>query len=171
MARNVEIKARVSDPAAMRARVRSVTRAAPEVIVQCDTFFRTARGRLKLREMEDRPAELIFYERPDEAGPKTSVYSVTPVADPAGIRELLGRACGAVGVVSKRREVSLAGATRIHLDHVDGLGWFLELEVVLSESQSEAEGERMAAELMNRLGLGPGDLVPGAYLDLIRGAS
>ena len=85
-----------------------------------------------MREFGDANAELIYYERSDKAGPKTSKYTRTKISDVTSMRELLGQVLGTRGAVAKRREVFLAGRTRIHLDEVDGLGTFMELEVVLA---------------------------------------
>jgi hypothetical protein len=62
---------------------------------------------------------------------------------------------GVVGVVRKTRTLYLVGQTRVHLDEVEGLGPFLELEVVLAPGQSAADGERIARDLMGRLGVRP----------------
>jgi adenylate cyclase class IV len=56
--------------------------------------------------------------------------------------------------------------TRVHLDRVEGLGDFMELEVVLREGQSDAEGQQTAEDLMSRLGLANAPRLGGAYLDL-----
>ena len=69
-------------------------------------------------------------------------------------------------VVSKRREVFLVDSTRIHLDEVDNLGTFIELEVVLTKSQTDSDGERIASEWMERLGVRQEDLIEQAYVDL-----
>ena len=168
MPRNTEIKARVSDLQALRARVASlVTGDAPQVLHQTDTFFVVAQGRLKLRQFDDGSGELIFYRREDRPGPKQSFYVRSPCHDPKTLREALGGALGIRGVVEKRREVFLLGPTRIHLDEVRGLGSFLELEVVLEEGQPHAEGERIARELLHQLGIREPSLVSGAYIDLI----
>src|SRR5579859_6939696 len=153
MARNIEIKARVHDPAALRVRIAGIATSGPEILLHRDTFYNAPAGRLKLREFADKNAELIYYKRPDQPGPKTSIYTRTPVPDAASMRELLGRCLGTKAVVAKSRELFLAGQTRIHLDKVEGLGAFMELEVVLSPGQSEAEGEQIASDLMGRLGI------------------
>jgi predicted adenylyl cyclase CyaB len=57
--------------------------------------------------------------------------------------------------------------TRIHCDHVDGLGDFVELEVVLEDGQDEESGVKVAEELMGKLGVKKEDLVSGAYVDLL----
>ena len=166
MARNIEIKARVSDPDVLRERARNLVGADPEILIQRDTFYHSPQGRLKLREIDGKAAELIYYQRPDQPGPKQSEYTVTPVSDPASMHELLERALGKKAVVAKRRELFLAGQTRIHLDTVGGLGCFLELEVVLSDSDTAEAGARIARDLMTRLGIRDEDLLEQAYVDL-----
>jgi predicted adenylyl cyclase CyaB len=101
-----------------------------------------------LREFGDANAELIYYERSDKAGPKTSKYTRTKISDVTSMRELLGQVLGTRGTVAKRREVFLAGRTRIHLDEVYGLGTFMELEVVLAEDETDSDGKQIAFVLM-----------------------
>jgi predicted adenylyl cyclase CyaB len=167
MPTNVEIKARARDPVALAARARILSDALPETLHQRDTFFGCAHGRLKLRELASGESELIWYDRPDIAWSRRSDYRVTSIADPATLRDVLERAYGVTQVVEKMRTLCLVGQTRIHLDEVDGLGSFVELEVVLQDGQPESEGHRIAAELMARLGIAPGDLLTSAYADML----
>ena len=139
----------------------------PADLIQDDTFFACSNGRLKLREFADGRGELIHYARNDEAGPNLSDYLITPVADPKVLRETLSRALGIRGRVRKRRRVYLFGRTRIHLDEVDGLGSFVELEVVLDDGETPDAGQQEATRLMERLGIPRAQLVEGAYLDLM----
>lgn len=168
MARNVEIKARIASVAALRPVAAALADSGPTPIAQDDTFFACDAGRLKLRDFGDGRGELIFYRRADEAGPKLSSYLRTPTSDPAGLREALTLAHGAVGRVRKARTLFLAGRTRIHLDEVEGLGAFLELEVVLDDDEPLERGVDEAHALMARLGVASDALVEGAYLDLLR---
>jgi predicted adenylyl cyclase CyaB len=167
MARNVEIKARVSDLATMAAKVAAIADGRPTLIEQEDTFFHCAHGRLKLRALSPTQGELISYERTDEAGPKESRYVRTPCADPQGLKEVLGRALGIRGVIRKRRLLFHVGQTRIHLDEVEDLGDFLELEVVLRDDQDVADGAASARRIMNELSVEEKDLVSQAYIDLL----
>lgn len=167
MKRNVEIKARLRDPEHTRALAAKLSDREPVRLEQRDTFFRVERGRLKLRELGDGSAELIWYQRADRAGPGESLYTVVPVAQPVLLLGALRRALGTRGIVAKRRELFRVGRTRIHLDRVEGLGAFLELEVVLAEHEPPAGGDAIARELMRRLGIGPQDLVERAYIDLL----
>ena len=170
-ARNVEIKACVADPAALRARVAAVAGATEGTLIgQHDTFFAVAHGRLKLRRFDDGSGELIFYERQDTAGPKTSVYSRSACPDAAAMETVLARALGVRGVVDKRRELFLIGRTRVHLDDVRGLGHFMELEVVLRDGELAADGEREAHDLLAKLGVPASSLVAPAYIDLLEEA-
>lgn len=168
MARNIEIKARVADLAALTARAAGLADAGPTAIFQDDTFFACAEGRLKLRDFGDGHGELIFYRRADATGPKESFYLRSPTNAPATLREALAHANGIVGRVVKQRTLYLVGQTRVHLDRVTGLGEFMELEVVLGEADRTEDGIRIAHALMVRLGIADEALVSGAYLDLLR---
>ena len=167
MPANIEIKARVADLAALRQRAEALSDTPVQVIPQEDTFFHTPRGRLKLRLLQPDQAQLVYYERPDQDGPKRSNYHIYETKDPQGLKTALQMALGVRGVVRKTRYLYLAGQTRIHLDDVEGLGQFMELEVVLREGQGDAEGQAIAEALMVRLGVRPEDLLEGAYMDLL----
>jgi adenylate cyclase class IV len=167
MARNVEVKARIASVEALLPRARALADASERLIEQDDTFFACANGRLKLRDFGNGTGELIHYQRADTTGPKLSDYVRVPTSDPAALREALARAHGVIGQVRKTRRLLIAGATRIHLDRVEGLGDFLELEVVLREGQGVQEGEAIAERLLRDLGIDPAQRLARAYLDLL----
>lgn len=167
MATNIEIKARVEDFEALKVRVESLSDKPLRIIPQEDTFFDTQRGRLKLRTLADDQGHLIYYERTDQDGPKRSDYYLAETRDPGNLKRVLSLALGVRGVVKKTRYLYMVGQTRIHLDEVDGLGKFMELEVVMREDQTDAEGQAIAEDLMRRLGIREGTLIEGAYMDLL----
>ncbi|MDK1029696.1 MAG: class IV adenylate cyclase [Anaerolineae bacterium] len=167
MPTNIEIKARVEDFEAMKARAESLGDKILEVIPQEDTFFNTEKGRLKLRVFAPDRGQLIYYERPDSGGPKRSDYYLTETSNPDNLKTTLSMALGIRAVVKKTRHLYISGQTRIHLDDVEGLGHFMELEVVLTPGQSEAEGQAIAEEMMHTLGIRKETLIEGAYVDLL----
>lgn len=170
MATNIEIKARIEDMEALRARAARLSDTPVETLFQDDTFFVVPKGRLKLRVLAPDRGELIYYERADSLGPKPSDYFITTTADPQTLRTVLAAALGIRGTVRKRRWLYIAGHTRIHLDQVDGLGAFMELEVVLDSGQTAADGTATALQLMQDLKIDERHLVKGAYIDLLTGA-
>lgn len=167
MARNIEIKARVADPEALAAATAAIADEGPIEIFQDDTFFNCATGRLKLRDFGNGTGELIYYRRADQSGPKESFYLLSPTTSPENLRESLRLANGISGRVIKHRTVYLVGQTRVHLDHVENLGHFMELEVVMRDTQGSDEGSRIAHALMSRLGIEASALIEGAYVDLL----
>ena len=166
MAANVEIKARVRDLEALERKAARLADRGPRILVQNDVFFHAPQGRFKLRSFPEGHGELISYRRPDVTGPKRSSYSIFETADSAALHRVLTEALGVAGTVRKERRLYQVGQTRIHLDRVEGLGDFMELEVVLKPGQDEADGVALAHELMQALGIRDEDLVDGAYFDL-----
>jgi predicted adenylyl cyclase CyaB len=168
MGRNIEIKARANNIEEQRLRAREIADSPEELLEQRDTFFAVSKGRLKLRELAPDRGELIHYWRSDQKGPKESNYEIFHTHDPESLRSILIAALGALGEVRKKRYLSLAGQTRIHVDEVEGLGWFLELEVVLAPGQTAAEGEKIAADVMKKMNIKEEDLIECAYIDILR---
>jgi len=167
MPSNIEIKARVRDFDKIRRRAEQLSDAPVEVILQEDIFFNTPQGRLKLRVLSEDKGQLIYYIRPDQEGPKRSDYHISRTSDPENLKRVLELACGIRGIVRKTRYLYLVDQTRVHLDDVEGLGQFMELEVVMREGQSEAVGQLIAEGLMAALGVERSDLLESAYMDLL----
>jgi predicted adenylyl cyclase CyaB len=164
---NIEIKAHARNFDEIRRRAETLSDTPCEVIPQEDIFFHVDKGRLKLRDFGAGRGQLIFYLRPDQDGPKRSDYHIAPTADSENLKRVLELAYGIRGVVKKTRYLYLVGQTRVHLDDVEGLGHFMELEVVMRADQSDAEGQAIAEDLMRKLGVQKSDLLEGAYMDLI----
>lgn len=164
--RNVELKALDPDPARSLAVCRELGAEDRGVLRQRDTYFRTRAGRLKLRE-EDGSAVLIQYDRPDAAVARESRYRLTRVDDPDDLRASLDAALGTLVVVDKERHLLLWEGVRIHLDTVEGLGSFVELEgVAPPESDLGPEREKVA-HLQRALGIG--EVLTDSYSDRLLG--
>ncbi|HYZ80726.1 MAG TPA: cytidine deaminase [Solirubrobacteraceae bacterium] len=165
---NVEIKARDLDPEATAARCRALGAADHGVLEQRDTYFAGWRGRLKLREEAGSGAELIAYRRPDGPEPEESAFIRAPAADPVALREALDAALGTTVVVVKRRRLFLWENVRIHLDDVEGLGTFLELEALVGPGLNDrAQAQDKVARLRSELAIRDDALVAVGYADLL----
>jgi adenylate cyclase class 2 len=164
---NVEIKAKCSDPERIRRLLLQKDARFIGLDHQVDTYFRTASGRLKLREGAIEQ-NLIWYQRPDQAGPKTSRCMLYKTEKGSVLKEILGDAMGVLVVVDKEREIYFMDNIKIHLDRVKGLGTFLEIE-----AQSQADGlaedtlNRQCREIMDEFRVERDDLVSQSYSDLV----
>ena len=164
---NIEIKAKVKKIEVLKAKIESLYKIKPLEIFQDDTFFNIEKGRLKLRTFSKDKGELIFYERSNSSGPKRSDYFIYKTENPDELKKLLQISLGIRGVVRKKRFLYLVDNTRVHLDEVENLGTFLELEVVLNTEQTENEGKEIAKDFMDKLNIDKKDLIDLAYIDLL----
>lgn len=162
---NLEFKARLRDLDAARGAAGRLGAVEAGVLDQVDTYFEVARGRLKLREIAGADAQLIHYDRAEDAAQRWSHFRVARVVEPEGMKAVLESACRVRGVVAKRRHLYLWQDCRIHLDRVEGLGDFLEFEV-LSEGSACSDWDRMEA-LMTAFGLKETDAIRASYSDLL----
>jgi predicted adenylyl cyclase CyaB len=168
MPASIEFKAKLADLESAHATARTISGTEPEILCQTDVFFPCARGRLKLRILDDDHGELIFYQRSDAAGPCRSNYQIARTSDPHTLREILQQVSASLGTVETVRSLYMAGQTRIHLDQVKHLGGFLEIEVVLDNKQSDADGIHIAHALAKEFGITESQMVHIAYVDLLR---
>lgn len=177
---NLEFKARLRNLAHIQAVLAQYRIALAATLRQTDAYFQAQNGRLKLREIDGNTAQLIFYRRPDQAEVKRSDYLIAPVTSAAALREVLDAACGARTVVKKTRELYLlprqfgayAGQAasdliRLHVDAVEGLGHFLEIEVIVREDEHQQIAEQEAKFWLQELGIAPEDVLAKSYADLL----
>ena len=139
MPQNLELKARI---ASVSNAVRVVHRLKAQrkgVLRQRDIYFKVSRGRLKLRTINNRSAELIFYKRPNKKGCRYSEYFILPVSNAKLTNELCSAAFGQKVIVDKKRRLFLFKNSRIHLDEVHGLGTFVEFEVLVKHGKRQAQ--------------------------------
>jgi homotetrameric cytidine deaminase len=165
--RNIEIKARDRDPQRRLELALALGADEQGVISQRDTYFDGARGRLKLREQEPGEDELIEYHRADEAEARTSSYRRVSVAAAAELGEALDAALGTLVVVTKRRRLLLLDNVRIHLDEVEELGNFVELEAVAAADSDLAHERAQVGRLRDQLEIGADALIGESYSDLL----
>ena len=167
MPANIEIKAILRNRTATAAIAARLSGSAPVTFHQEDFFFNCDGARLKLRVLAPDKGELIRYERADMAEVRRSRYLIARTEDPKILLDILTATLGRTGEVRKMRALYLIGQTRVHLDQVEGLGEFIELEVVLQPGQSELEGKNIATALLAEFGIGKQEMVAEAYIDLL----
>jgi adenylate cyclase class IV len=169
--RNIELKARDPDPSASLEVCRTLGAEDRGEIAQRDTYFAVAHGGLKLREEQPGHPHLIQFQRASEPWERESRYRIIEVSDGVTLCAALAAAIGICGVVAKRRHLLLWQSVRIHLDEVEQLGTFIELEAVVAPPDSDLTHERrLVAELRDALGITDERLVALGYAEqLIRG--
>lgn len=169
MKRNIEIKIKLSDYGKTLNRIKYFSNEMIDhgLLVQKDIFYNSDNGRLKIREVNGKH-EIIWYKRDDQSGPKLSDYIKIPLHDYTNdFKYIFEMSNGIRGIVNNQRRLFKYGQTRIHLDYVDHLGYYLELEVELTDDQSIEQGENIANEVMTLLNLHDELKITGAYIDLL----
>lgn len=164
---NIEIKARTSRADAIRQYLIDHNAEFKGVDEQTDTYFKVANGRLKLREGNIQN-NLIYYERAEVQGLKTSHFDLVKVADPAALKNALEKSIGIKTVVKKKREIYYINNVKFHIDAVPGLGEFVEIEAGnvladLTKEQLTAQCEFYKKEF----GISERDLIAKSYSDMI----
>jgi adenylate cyclase, class 2 len=163
--RNIELKA--SDPDPERSLQACVALGADDhgVVSQRDIYFEVARGGLKLREETPGRPHLIQLERARAREQRESRYRIVEVDDVAVLRAALAASLGVRGEVVKRRHLFLWHDVRIHLDQVEHLGTFIELEAVAPAESDLSNEHRLVAELRVALGITDERLVALGYAE------
>jgi predicted adenylyl cyclase CyaB len=164
--RNVEAKFRLADLELVSERALAIGFTRRAELTQRDTFFVTKAGKLKLRE-EEGGAHLIFYRRHEIDALQLSNYEIVAIAEPARTRAILAEAFGILAEVRKHRTLLMRDNVRLHLDRVEGLGSFGEIEAVLIEGEEEAANRDRVARLLEELGIGEGELIEVSYFELM----
>ncbi len=164
---NIEIKARCGDPEKVREVLRGAGADFKGIDSQTDTYYKVSRGRLKLRQGTIENA-LIFYQRPDQAGPKraeVSLYRTTPQSD---LARVLGDAMEILVIVKKQREIYFLDNVKFHIDSVEGLGRFVEIEAIDRDGSLGVEKLRQQCEFYRKqLGILTADLINHSYSDML----
>lgn len=162
---NLEFKAELRDLALARTICRAIRATHIATLRQTDTYYRVPNGRLKKRECDGEPVEFISYDRANRAQPKLSLFNVYSERQ---AKERYGEQDLPIWlIVRKTRELYMLDNVRIHLDHVDGLGNFIEFEAIVSRTQNVAKCHRDLAMLRERLGPAIGEPIAMSYSDML----
>jgi adenylate cyclase, class 2 len=166
-AKNFECKARCADIAAAEATLLIHNPLFIGEDNQCDTYFQVPHGRLKLREGNIENA-LIHYERQNTANAKLSQVILYQHRPDANLKAALTAALGIKVVVRKKRRIYFIDNVKFHFDTLEGLGQFLEIEVI--DRGGELPIETLQAQFAHYaavLGIAEADYVAGSYSDML----
>jgi len=165
---NVEIKAKCFHPQQVEAFLLNANARFVGTDQQTDIYFNCPNGRLKLRRgtIEN---NLIFYYRPDTKGPKQSSFQLTPVADGGAMQALLTEALGVAITVEKTRRIYYLQNIKVHLDELEGLGSFVEIEAgnITNPAKTVDDLQAQCHALMLAFGIEDSHLIDKSYSDMV----
>jgi len=162
---NFEFKARLDDPAHVRAVLKHLRARSVGTDHQVDTYFCVPQGRLKVREGRIENS-LILYHRTNSAHARRSSVEMMLLPRRNSVRAILSRALGVLAVVDKRREIYFVGNVKIHLDRVRGLGTFVEVEA-MTRTGDLGKVRAQAAKFQKLFAIPHSAIVPQSYSDLV----
>ena len=165
MPKNLEIKVKLSSHKEVKSILKKNKIQFKELLIQEDIYYKVDKGILKLR-IEDDNQTLIFYDRNEKSKKRWSDYHLLEINKTDGT-EYLKRFLDVLVIVNKKRELYLYNNTRIHLDNVKNLGYFLELETVVLNGLKDAE--KRFNHLLDLLNLRDKKEIRASYKDLLLG--
>lgn len=165
--KNLEIKARCKDHIAAVKALKNLNAEYKGVLRQRDVYFRVDSGRLKLRSINGSEHQLIYYRRSDKREARYSSYFIEQIRYPKVTEKLLRESLGVLVTVNKRRVLYLYENVRIHLDNVNGLGRFLEIEIVCSTKKETIATTTKMKMLKKEIGIKAKDLIGDSYSDML----
>ncbi len=167
MSENIEFKARVPDYEEMKSAVQRITQARPSLLEQKDVYYKVKKGRAKLRTVNLGRHELIIYRRNDIAGPKSSKYIRIRIRHYKLVNGIMSSLFGVRGVVRKQRTLFLKSNVRFHLDRVEGLGDFMEIEYIVAPLEDKEKAKKEVDQLLQALHIREDMLITHSYIDLL----
>ncbi|ACB84643.1 class IV adenylate cyclase [Natranaerobius thermophilus] len=168
---NIEIKAKCSNPEKVREILKVEGAIYKGIDHQVDTYFNVNNGRLKLREgtIEN---NLISYQREEKKGPKESDYILYKTEPNTTLKDVLIRSLGIHIVVDKQREIYFIDNLKFHIDSVENLGNFIEIEAIdKGGSIGKEKLLKQCKQYMNLFGVCEEDLLSNSYSDLLEEVS
>ena len=166
MPTNLEIKAAYDSVKLARKHARRIGARYVGTLNQIDTYFKVTSGRLKLREINGKKSELIYYHRSNVKKSRYSQYTILEVKNPALMKEMFRSLFGIWTIVKKKRILFLYRNARIHIDSVKKLGTFLEFEIIVGHDKKRARS--LMSFLCKEFAVKSESFVGGSYSDMVR---
>lgn len=136
---------------------------------QTDTYFKVADGRLKRRESPGEPTEWIFYHRQDRIKPRLSHFTIYSEAE--ALARFGSRPLPVWVIVEKTRELWMKDQVRLHLDDVERLGRFFEIEALVTPRQHVGVAHGLVNDTVRALGPILGEPISLSYSDMLAAES
>ncbi len=163
---NIEIKARCSNVDKIREILKHHNADFKGIDNQKDTYFKSNYGRLKLREGNIENS-LIFYDRENKSSSKESKVILYKSGDSNTLKDIFIRSIGIKVVVEKKREIYFIDNVKFHIDSVENLGKFVEIEVIGNEKSNKSELEAQCNYYVQLLDIQEQDLISNSYSDML----
>lgn len=164
---NIEIKAKLSDPQKIRDILEKLNADYKGCDHQIDTYFKCKEGRLKLRSGNIENS-LIFYERKNQKGPKSSNVLFERLKPGNKIKNILTKVYDIKIEVNKQRHIYFIDNVKFHVDSVEGLGKFVEIEAIDSDGKIGPEKlNKQCNKYIQLLGIRNEEMIEESYSDLL----
>lgn len=166
---SIEIKAKCEDLGKIEKILNTLEAEFLGIDHQIDTYFKVENGRMKLRE-GDIENYLIHYQRDNEEGPKKSTITIFKNTPQSSLKSLLEKSLGILTIVDKKRKIYFIKNIKFHLDSIENLGQFVEIEALDNQQQhTEEELKAQCEKYMAEFGINKKDLIANSYSDLTLG--
>lgn len=162
---NIELKAELRDIDLARTICKAIRATHIATLEQTDTYYRIPDGRLKKRETVGEPTEVIAYRRENRAAIRPSDFTI--MSEGEAMLRYGSLPMHVWVVVRKTRELWMSGATRIHLDTVEGLGTFIEFEALVSRSNVASTALELVSQLREHFRPAMGGVIDCSYSDML----
>lgn len=168
MAKNIELKARTTKHDPIRQKLMEHQANFIGTDHQIDHYYNVPEGRLKLR-LGTIEKSLIFYKRPDTAEAKESQYFLFKREKLDDLHPVLSKALGNLVTVDKMREIYFVQNAKIHLDTIDDLGTFVEIEIIdeVAPDPKFDDLHEQCSYYQHLFEIEQDDLITRSYSDLI----
>jgi predicted adenylyl cyclase CyaB len=164
---NVEIKAYCKDQEHIRKILHQYSADFKGTDKQTDIYFNCRNGRLKLREGKIEYS-LVHYQREDKTGPKRSDVIYYHPRENTPLKDILTASLGKLVTVVKTREIYYIDNIKFHLDQVEELGNFVEIEAIDKDgSLGEITLHEQCDRFLNLFEIEDKDLIDCSYSDML----
>jgi adenylate cyclase, class 2 len=163
----IEIKARINKPDKIRKILQEHNAVFKGLDNQTDTYFNCRNGRLKLRE-GNVEHHLIHYNRENKSDAKESVVTLYRPNPDSSLKEVLINGLDILAIVQKEREIYFINNVKFHIDRVDKLGSFVEIEAI--DETGELGREKLMQQCKNFMllfNIQEEDLIDCSYSDML----